>query len=230
MPKSASTSLQKFLCRETSIRNANVEVRKKAFSLFFSGFDFRAMISRPHPLQYWHSDLFYGSSPIIKAIEQLQGDFIVKMHLGKLNEDQLKKLNSCVDHILYCRRDLGEVIRAYARGAANGVYPNLLGRSVSGSVAKHMESFLKELDDYWTQKASEIIDFSHLTTASYLSVASRKYSIENFPKERFSRGEKHKAKSQFVRTSALLAESLLGLTGLNSLYVRRFLLGLLGKY
>ena len=174
--------------------------------------------------------MFYGNEAIISGIEQVRGDFIVKLHIGKLNSEQLARAINCVDRILYCRRDLDEVLAAYRRGEKNGIYPNLYGKEADSSETRQMKSYLLELDDYWSATADEIIEFSQLTSGRALTVMQNLYDVKNFPKERFSRGKKQKSESQFMRIFALNLEKLLSLTGVNVLYLRRFFLGKLGKY
>jgi hypothetical protein len=230
MPKSASTSLQKFLCKEMRHKNANQEIRKRAFSKFLRAMSVADLVSKSNPLFYWHSDLFYGNESIISAICHLRGDFIAKIHLGKLEPNQFERLSRSVDYLVYCRRDLYEVLEAYRRGEDSGIYPNLYGKRVNDSDKKEMTNFLRAMDSYWCEKADEILNFTDLTAAGAFPLMGQLFKTKDFPKERFSREDNPKQKRKIYRMFLLYVEKVIALTGLNNLYIRRILLGFLRKY
>ena len=230
LPKSASTSLQKFLCEKLRYRNANYEVRQLSHSKFFSATKFGDLFGKPNPLYFWHSDLFYSSDALISSIGQLEGNFVLKLHIGVLNREQFKRLHDCVDHILYCRRDVFQVIEAYERGNLSRVYPNLYGKKLDEKILNQMEIFLSKMDDYWYSAADEVIEFENLTEGRPVTIMQRLYDMKAFPKERFSRKEKAKDSKYYLRVLMFSFEKLLSRMGINVLYFRRFILGHFGKY
>ena len=230
MPKSASTSLQKLLCEKNFCRNANFEVRERAFSYFFAATRFRDWFRKSNPLFFWHSDLFYGGEAIVNAIQHTGGEFIVKLHIGDLESKQLVQLKNCVDKIIYCRRDVHDVVAAYDRGSASGVYPNLFGKRLKGSSTREAIEFLRKLDEYWKYAADEVVEFEKLTNDSYFDISGCRYNSKDLPKERFSRQGQVKRKLFSGRVLMLFIESILRFTPINGLFLRRYILGLLKKY
>ena len=93
-----------------------------------------------------------------------------------------------------------------------------------------MESFLHQMDCYWSIAAHEVIEFNQFTQNETFLLMGDQYNAADLPKERFSRGEKHHPKGRLLRKISLRLERLLVQSGINVLLLRRLILGIFAKY
>ena len=235
LPKSASTSLQKFLAQHLRLSNSNSIVRRAAFRHFCSELRFRDFFSKNNILAYWHSDFFYGSEAMLRGLVDVPEKSITKIHLMPVSSEDLEWLKSYFDHIIFLARDFDELSSSYGRGEITDVYPNLYGKKMPSDFKRMVEITLETMESFWSKKNLIQIDYADIICNKAYQLQST-FDIQNFvlPRERFSRNESHrtyKLSMKFIlRKCAFFIENVLISLGINDLLIRRLCLAILKKY